>query len=343
MKRILTAILIVVATAGLLACAALWHTHRYLHSPLDVPPAGTDFTIPVGAAFATVSDELARQGILQRPEVFRLYARFSGRATEIHAGEYHIEAGVTPAQLLEKFVAGDVLLYSLTIIEGWNVRELLQAMAKHPEISMTMSDEDWPAVLEKLGSEYAHPEGLFLPETYRFPSGITDVDLLRQAYRLMQLTLAEEWQQRAQDLPLASPYEALILASIVEKETGRADERARIAGVFVRRLQTSMRLQTDPTVIYGVGKAFDGNLTRRHLRTDTEYNTYTRHGLPPTPIALPGRAAIHAALQPTDGNEVFFVATGLGDGSHKFSVTKDEHDAAVREYLARQRAARAGK
>ena len=163
---------------------------------------------------------------------------------------------------------------------------------------------------------------------------------MRQAYDLLQAALAEEWDERAVGLPIATPYEALVLASIIEKETALADERPRIAGVFVRRLQRRMRLQTDPTVIYGVGTEFDGNLTRTHLRTDTPYNTYTRRGLPPTPIALPGRAAIHAALHPADGNEVFFVATGLGDGSHKFSETKEQHDAAVREYLARQRAGR---
>ena len=202
------------------------------------------------------------------------------------------------------------------------------------------SYEDWRAVLDELSSEYEFPEGLFLPETYRFPKYTRDVDILKQSYGFMQSALAEEWAGRDIGLPISTPYEALVLASIIEKETALADERPRIAGVFVRRLQRRMRLQTDPTVIYGVGVEFDGNLTRRHLRTDTPYNTYTRRGLPPTPIALPGRAAIHAALHPADGNEVFFVATGLGDGSHKFSETKEQHDAAVQEYLNRQRASR---
>ena len=180
---------------------------------------------------------------------------------------------------------------------------------------------------------------MFLPETYRFPKGTLDADILRQSFELMQETLNAEWDGRAQGLPVSSPYEALILASIIEKETARADERARIAGVFIRRLQQRMRLQTDPTVIYGIGESFNGNLTRRDLQTDTPYNTYTRAGLPPTPIALPGKAAINAALHPAPGGELYFVATGLGDGSHKFSATKEQHDAAVREYLARQRAA----
>jgi UPF0755 protein len=181
---------------------------------------------------------------------------------------------------------------------------------------------------------------MFLPETYRFPKRTKDVDILRQAFELLQETLDAEWEKRDEGLPLSDPYEALVLASIIEKETARVDERVRISGVFVRRLQKRMRLQTDPTVIYGIGESFNGNLTRRDLQTDTPYNTYTRAGLPPTPIALPGEAAIYAALHPTPGNDLYFVATGLGDGSHKFSETKEQHDAAVKEYLARQRAAR---
>jgi UPF0755 protein len=200
-----------------------------------------------------------------------------------------------------------------------------------------MTDEDWPGLLSDLGANVVHPEGLFLPETYRFPRNTTDRELLAQAYTLMQTVLEEEWRARDEAAPVKTPYDALILASIVEKETARADERQRIAGVFARRLQKRMRLQTDPTVIYGLGPQFNGNLTRRDLRTDTPYNTYTRHGLPPTPIAMPGRAAIHAALNPAPGKALFFVATGLGDGSHAFSETKAEHDAAVAEYLRRLR------
>jgi UPF0755 protein len=264
-------------------------------------------------------------------------------AAAVHAGEYEIAAGTTPKQLLDKFVSGEVLLYSMTIVEGWTFRELMAAIAASPLLEHTIVYEDWPATLESFDAAATHPEGLFLPETYRFPKGTTDVDLLQQAFDLMQTTLDAEWEGRDEGLPITSPYEALILASIVEKETALAAERPRIAGVFTRRLQKRMRLQTDPTVIYGIGVDFNGNLTRRDMRTDTPYNTYTRRGLPPTPIALPGKAAIHAAVHPEDGNELFFVATGLGDGSHKFSETKAEHDAAVQEYLARQRAARNNK
>jgi UPF0755 protein len=240
-------------------------------------------------------------------------------------------------ELLGQFTSGDVKLYSFTIIEGWNHWELLQALHDDDFIDTTLTDEDWPGLLEELGAEGGHPEGLFLPETYRFPRNTSDRNVLRQAYGLMQDVLAEEWQTKAENLPIATPYEALVLASIIEKETARGDERPRISGVFTRRLEKRMRLQTDPTVIYGVGPGFNGNLTRRDLQTDTPYNTYTRGGLPPTPIAMPGRAAINAALHPADGEELYFVATGLADGSHTFSATKDEHDAAVAQYLRRLR------
>ena len=317
-----------------------WRVGAYLNTPLAVPPEGATFEIHPGSAFIRVSNELAATGILSRPNWFSWYARLTGNAARVRAGEYEIEAGTTPVTLLDKFVAGDVRLYSFTIVEGWSFRELVAALAANPAIESSLVYEDWPAVLDNLGVDYDFPEGLFLPETYRFPKNTRDVEILRQAHDLLDAALTEEWEARAVGLPISTPYEALVLASIIEKETALATERPRISGVFTRRLQSNMRLQTDPTVIYGVGIDFDGNLTRRHLRTDTPYNTYTRRGLPPTPIALPGRAAIHAALHPTDGNELFFVATGLGDGSHKFSATKDEHDAAVREYLDRQRAAR---
>lgn len=338
--RLLRAALVVVA-AGVFICAlGLWRFDRYLDSPLQLPEDGLAYDVRPGTAFSRIADDLAGQGALQHPRLFRLYARVTGKAQAVHAGEYLLEAGLTPATLLDKLVAGDVRLYSFTIVEGWTYRELLAALSAHPAVESTLSDENQVRLLEELGAPYEHPEGLFLPETYRFPGFTRDVDILRQAYELLQHALAEEWEGRDENLPLDEPYDALILASIIEKETALASERARISGVFVRRMQRKMRLQTDPTVIYGVGDEFDGNLTRRHLRTDTPYNTYTRAGLPPTPIALPGRAAIHAAVHPEAGTELYFVATGLGDGSHKFSTTKDEHDAAVQEYLARQRARR---
>jgi UPF0755 protein len=314
--------------------------NRFLHSPAAIPEDGVSFEIATGSSFKAVTGNLAEQGVIQRPNWLRWYARYQGNAGNIRAGHYRLEAGDTPADILQRFVSGQVELISFTIVEGWSYRELLAALAAADAIESSIVFEDWPAVLESFGETQQHPEGLFLPETYRFPVNSKDIDVLRQAHTLMQQTLAEEWRNKEENLPISSPYEALVLASIIEKETARADERPQISGVFVRRLQNRMRLQTDPTVIYGIGPDFDGNITRTHLRTDTPYNTYTRHGLPPTPIAMPGKAAIHAALHPASGNALYFVATGLGDGSHKFSETKAEHDAAVREYLARQRAKR---
>ena len=340
MKRV-----VVILLAGLLlAISALgvtaWKVDRFMESPAMIPENGIDFEVASGSSFAAVTRKLVEQRVIETDRWFRLYGRWSGQASQVQAGHYLLMPGATTRTILEQFTSGAVRLYSFTIIEGWNHRDLLAALHADRQIEPSMTDEDWPGLLAELGATVTHPEGLFLPETYRFPQGTTDRQVLKQAYQLMQKVLAEEWLARDDSIPLHSPYEALILASIVEKETARVDERKRIAGVFTRRLQKRMRLQTDPTVIYGIGAAFDGNLTRKHLRTDTPYNTYTRHGLPPTPIAMPGRAAIAAALNPAPGEELFFVATGLGDGSHKFSANKAEHDAAVAEYLKRLRAKR---
>jgi UPF0755 protein len=331
------ALAILAIAAVLIGAGALWQVHRFLNSTVSVPEEGASFEIAPGTPFARISAQLAEQGIIANPTLMRVYARLTGKAGSVHAGEYLIEPGTTAAGLLEQFIRGDVQLYSFTIVEGWNRWDLLRELHAHPHIDAAMTEEDWPALLDELGAETSHPEGLFLPETYRFPRNTADRTVLKQAYQLTQRVLSEEWPNRDEDAPVATPYEALILASIVEKETARADERQRIAGVFARRLEKRMRLQTDPTVIYGIGPDFNGNLTRRDLRTDTPYNTYTRSGLPPTPIAMPGRDAIRAALHPAPGKELYFVATGLGDGSHKFSETKAEHDAAVAEYLRQLR------
>ena len=289
-----------------------WKVDRFMATPVNVGETGATFEIAPGSAFGAVTRKLVEQGIVETDFWFRVYARFGGDVV-VQAGEYEIKAGTTGEELLEQFAKGGVRLYSFTIVEGWNHRDLLAALHKDETLVATMTDEDWPVLLAELGASVAHPEGLFLPETYRFPRGTTDRDILRQAYDLMQQVLEDEWQRKG-DTPVQTPYEALVLASIVEKETALADERPRIAGVFARRLDK-----------------------RKDLRTDTPYNTNTRHGLPPTPIAMPGQAAINAVLHPAEGDELFFVATGLGDGSHKFSVTKEEHDAAVAEYLQRLR------
>jgi UPF0755 protein len=340
LTRLAKALGILLAALLLVAALGFWQFDRFLDTPLNVPDEGARFEIAPGSPFNRVSRQLAEEGILSNPTLFRVYARIADKAGAVQAGEYLIEAGTTPAGLLEQFTNGNVLLYSFTLVEGWNQWELLDALGAHPQIDAGMTADDWPAFLEELGADTDHPEGLFLPETYHFPRNTSDRTVLKQAYELMQAALQEEWPNRDENSPVSTPYEALVLASIIEKETARVDERNRISGVFARRLEKRMRLQTDPTVIYGIGPEFNGNLTRRDLRTDTPYNTYTRGGLPPTPIAMPGRDAIRAALHPAAGDELYFVATGLGDGSHKFSVTKDEHDAAVAEYLRRLRSKR---
>ena len=337
MRKVLFALGVLAALFVLAAGIGLWQLDRFLHTTVSVPADGASFEIAPGTSFYEVSRQLEDAGIVSNGTLLRGYARWTGQANTVHAGEYRILSGTTPATLLEQFTSGDVQLYSFTIVEGWNQWDLMRAIQAHPQIDARMTDQDWVNLLAELGAETSHPEGLFLPETYRFPRNTTDRTLLKQAYSLMQVALEEEWAQRDTASPVATPYEALILASIVEKETARADERARIAGVFARRLDKRMRLQTDPTVIYGIGPAFNGNLTRRDLQTDTPYNTYTRGGLPPTPIAMPGRDASRAALHPAPGSELYFVATGLEDGSHKFSTTKSEHDAAVAEYLRQLR------
>jgi UPF0755 protein len=341
-KRAATLLLVVVGLAVFIATMVSWRVERFMDTPMTVAADGVALTVAPGTSFAGVTAKLIELGLIEDDRWYRLYARLSGDASDVHAGDYKIKTGATPRSLLEMLTQGNVRLYSFTIIEGWNQYDLLRALQASDWIDATLTDEDWPALLSELGAEVMHPEGLFLPETYRFPRGTSDREVLAEAYRLMQQVLDEEWPKRDKTSPVSTPYEAVVLASIIEKETARADERARISGVFARRLQKRMRLQTDPTVIYGIGPQFNGNLTRADLRRDTPYNTYTRFGLPPTPIAMPGRAAIRAALHPAPGNELFFVATGLGDGSHAFSSTKEEHDAAVAEYLKRLRRSRQG-
>lgn len=304
--------------------------HGFLDAPLSLPEQGLVYQVRPGTHVRQIASELAARDVLQAPLYLRLYARLSGLAPRLKAGEYRLTPGLTPRGLLALLVSGRTVQYPLTLLEGWTFAQVRQALAAQPQLVQTLAGQDDAALMAALGHAGQHPEGRFFPDTYHFPRGTTDLDFLRRAYDRMQQVLAAEWQGRAEGLPLDSPEQALALASIVEKETGVADERARIAGVFVRRLQRGMRLQTDPTVIYGLGEGFDGNLRRRDLLHDTPYNTYTRAGLPPTPICLPGEAAIHAALHPADGRALYFVARG--DGSHQFSATLEAHNAAVRRY-----------
>jgi UPF0755 protein len=294
------------------------------------------FKVPAGSRLSRVAADLAARGVLARPRALVLYARWKGSASTIKAGEYEIEPGVTPRNLLDKLVMGQVLLHSLTIVDGWRVPDLLTAMRRNPDVLATL-----PAtlvdVMEKLGMPGVNAEGQFLPETYRFPSGTADVDILRQAHAALARTLNAAWTNRDPSIPLHNIDELLIMASIVEKESGLPQELPKIAGLYLHRLKIGMRLQADPTVIYGLGDSYDGDLHAVDLRTDGPYNTYTRTGLPPTAIALPGAAAIEATAHPENTDALYFVASGRGDGSHVFSATLEQHNAAVAQYLARQR------
>ncbi len=302
----------------------------FVTAPVMVAEEGVLIDVRAGASLTAVARQLEQAGLISSARYFVWMARLSGSTRQIRAGEYRIERGMTPPQLLQLMVEGQVQLYALTLLEGWSFLEVMDAVRNSPYLTQTLAGLTASEIMVRVGAADEHPEGRFFPDTYHFPRGLTDEEFLRRAYRQMSDVLAYEWERRSEGLPLKTPEEALVLASIIEKETGLASERGAIAGVFVRRLQKRMRLQTDPTVIYGMGLDFDGNLRRRDLSTDTPYNTYTRHGLPPTPIAMPGRDSIHAALHPAPGEALYFVSRG--DGSHHFSASLEEHNRAVRYY-----------
>lgn len=324
---------------GALALGALAFTRQLLEQSLRLPAEGLVLEVPAGMSAGGLAAKLEAEGIYGHPWLLRAYARATGRAGRIKAGEYEVPAGANLPALLEQLVEGRVKLHSLTIIEGWTLAELQRALRRHRAVRKTLPKGDPTAVGEALGLAGVAAEGWFFPDTYRFPRGTTDVELLGLAHARMKILLDQAWQGRAAGLPLKSPYEALVLASIVEKETALDRERPKVAGVFIRRLQAGMKLQTDPTVIYGLGEDFDGDLTRRQLLKDTPYNTYTRTGLPPSPIALPGESSLLAAVHPDDSDALFFVASGEGDGSHVFSANLRDHNAAVKRYLDQLREA----
>ncbi len=318
---------------------AVFLLDRAMNTSLKLDAGDEVLLVSPGSSLAGLVKELEQREILCCPRAFSLSARISGAATRIKAGEYLLETGMTAEDLLRTLVQGNVLMRGFTIVEGWTISELLAALATVDELEQDISQDTQSAktLMARFGQAGLHAEGQFLPETYYFVRGERVSDILSRAHDELQEQLEEAWQERDSGLPFDTPYEALVLASIVEKETALVTERPVIAGVFVRRLQHRMRLQTDPTVIYGLGSNFDGNLTRRHLDTDTPYNTYTRGGLPPTPIALPGVDAIAAVMHPEPGDALYFVATGAGDGSHQFSATLEEHNQAVQDYLRQLR------
>jgi UPF0755 protein len=290
------------------------------------------FEVSPGSALPTIISSLEKEGLLDHPIWFRVLARLENKANKLKAGEYLISPELTPQTLLGLLVSGKTHQRSLTLVEGWNFKELMEAVNSSDLLTHSLRGLSKHEVMEMLGFKEEEPEGRFLSDTYHFPKGTSDVAFLKRAWFSMEKVLDAAWKGREKGLPFKTAYEALILASIVEKETGRADERPIIAGVFVRRLRLGMRLQTDPTVIYGMGDHYDGNIRYRDLRKDTPYNTYTRFGLTPTPIAMPGRDAINAVMHPAKGKSLYFVAKGDGSGGHIFSATLKEHNRAVDYY-----------
>jgi UPF0755 protein len=339
MQRVIGTVVLALLLLGGGAAAAVWWAGRAVHTPLPITEP-LIITVATGSNLAAVGHELAAHGAMPHPRAWYWYARARGLAQKIQAGEYEIRPGATPLSVLDEMVRGEVILHSLTIVEGTNFRDLLQLLAAQPPLKHTLTRIKSGQIMRLLGAAGTAPEGQFFPDTYRFAAGTSDLEILKRAQAEMQRRLAAAWEARAADLPLPSPYQALILASMIEKETALPAERPRIAGVFLRRLRLGMRLQSDPTVIYGLGIAYNGDIHKRDLLGDTPYNTYTRDGLPPTPIALPGAAALQAATHPEDTGSIYFVATGESDGSHYFSATLEEHNAAVRRYLARTRGQR---
>lgn len=321
------------ALLGVLCLLAAGAGYVYWSSQQPVQTAADSFVINSGAGVSQVASSLVRENILSEPYTFKLWAYANNATRRIRAGEYAIEQGTTMAEMLDQFVAGRVIQRSVTLIEGWTFKQFREALYAADKLRIETRGLSGGEIMERLGRPDVEPEGRFFPDTYHYTADMTDMELLRQAHAAMERVIEEEWRNRADTVKLGSKDEALVLASIIEKETGAAGERGTIAAVFHNRLEKGMRLQTDPSVIYGVGDDFDGNLTRKHLETDTPFNTYTRGGLPPTPIAMPGRAAIHAALNPVESDALYFVSRG--DGSHKFSRTLEEHNRAVYKYQIR--------
>lgn len=321
----------------LLLAIAVWMAtdySRFLRSSLDIGQQAVTIEVRSGQSLKSIAGDLYQRGFIKKNHIlyFRLLARWRGKAAGIHIGEYLVRPGTTPTALLDQLSSGKVVLYSQTIIEGWTFRQMIEALNQNPAIVKTVLDKSDQEIMAAIGHPEQHPEGRFLPETYRFPKGTQDTDFLKRVYEAMTTELNHQWQTRAktENYPLETAEDMLILASIVEKETGVADERPQIAGVFIRRLLKNMRLQTDPTVIYGMGDQFNGNLRRKDLRTDTPYNTYTRKGLPPTPIALPGRGSLIAVGHPDDSKTLYFVSRG--NGRHQFAETLREHNQNVIKY-----------
>ena len=322
-------ILVLVAAAVALG-GGLW---RFATSPLLTAGQTTRLVVAPGSGLRAISQSLANRGLIVSPWTFSLVARFLGHGEKLQAGIYEIRPGTTPVDLVARMVRGDSLRDRITFIEGWTFRQMRAVLDRTETLRHDTTGLPEHDILERLGAIERHAEGLFFPDTYHFTMGTSDLQILRAAHGRMRTRLESRWASRKPGLPFTSPYDALVLASVVEKETGRSDDRPAIAAVFLNRLRIGMRLQSDPTVIYGLGDKFDGNLRRRDLEADSPYNTYVRNGLPPTPIALPGAAALDAVLMPIEHKALYFVARG--DGSSQFSSNLDEHNRAVARYQKR--------
>ncbi len=320
------AVFVAAGVLAVIAGACLWYPFHTL--PLKSSPM--QFGISAGSSLRSAAQQMVQAGVLSSAVPFEVLARLFGDPKNIKAGNYEIESGITPFELMRKLTRGNYTALAITLVEGWNFRQIRKGLDDHPALkhdTTALSDSE---ILEKLGIPQRSPEGLFFPDTFHFSVGVSDINILRRSYELMSKQLAAQWSERDPRVPLGSPYEALILASIIEKETGRAVERSTISAVFQNRLRLGMKLQTDPTVIYGLGETFDGNLRKQDLMTDGPYNTYTRTGMPPTPIAMPSLGSLYAALHPAATDALYFV--GKGDGSSHFSNTFEEHDRAVTKY-----------
>jgi UPF0755 protein len=302
----------------------------FANTPVHLPQSPYEFTLKHGSSLRTIARQFSAEGLIPEPWSFIVLAKSLGKEGEIKAGNYQLDREITPFQLVKKITKGDVSQSEIVFIEGWNFSQMRKALDEHPAIKHDTTSLSERELLNRLGVQEENAEGLFFPDTYYFSNGMSDLSVLKRAYQIMGQRLAGAWRERSPNLPYSTPYEALIMASIVEKETGRSGERPMIAAVFINRLRIGMRLQTDPTVIYGLGETFDGNLHKRDLTTDNAYNTYTRTGLPPGPIAMPGWASIHAALHPGETSALYFVSRG--DGTHQFSRSLAEHNQAVARY-----------
>jgi UPF0755 protein len=335
MRKLTGLLVFIIVVAGAAFAAYGWANRQF--TTAGPTHEVTRLEVPAGASVRSVVRMLGERGIVGDARAVALYLRIHNVHPTIKAGTYDFPAAASPAQIFQMLQQGQVVLEQLTVVEGSTFADLRAALEKHPAITKTLTGKSDAEVMAAIGHPNEFPEGRFFPDTYRFAARTTDADILKLSYDSMARVLAQAWAQRKEGLPIETPYEALTLASIVEKETGIANDRPRIAGVFTTRLRRGMRLQTDPAVIYGIGKKYDGDIRTRDLTTDTPYNTYTRAGLPPTPIALPGKDSILAVVRPDETGDIFFVAVGDGTGAHYFSKTLEEHNAAVRRLLARQR------